>query len=275
MLWEIHRPLRGWYIRLRAPSFPRNVFVSLTPVPPSSPYHSPASLKFSCRTNIVASSTHPASASQSSSSSPRVPGTTHSSTDSDATLTEVLTGQFSPTHTYPPAPTPPSVVVSPPSPSVVHAKLNQLAQPRPRQTQSVVTQFILSPHCHATPVSEGLFSRALRVLRNNGPTHTNSFSLSPLPKEPPPPAPENAGHHHMSFSNISQVVPGQVPLLIFHDTTPVFSVSSSTGIFEIHLDEVSKLGVDLGFWIAIALAFGEFLGDREVGFDGRKRCTPC
>jgi hypothetical protein len=55
----------------------------------------------------------------------------------------------------------------------------------------------------------------------------------------------------------------------------VFSVSSSTGVFEIHLDEVSKLGVDLGFWIAIALAFGEFLGDREVGFDGRKRCTVC
>jgi hypothetical protein len=79
----------------------------------------------------------------------------------------------------------------------------------------------------------------------------------------------------MSFSHISQVVPGQVPLLIFHDTTPVFSVSSSTGVLEIHLDEVSKLGVDLGFWIAIALAFGEFLGDREVGFDGRKRCTVC
>jgi hypothetical protein len=59
-------------------------------------------------------------------------------------------------------------------------------------------------------------------------------------------------------------MPGQVPLLIFHDTTPVFSVSSSMGILEIHLDEISKLGVDVVFWIAIALAYGEFLGDREV-----------
>jgi hypothetical protein len=237
--------------------------VALTPVPPSSPYHSPASLKFSCRVNSVASSTRPGSASQLS-PLPRVPGTSHSSMDSDVTLTDVPTGQFSPTHTYPPAPTPPSVLASPPSPSAVHAKLDQLAQRRPRQTRSMVSQFILSAHSHATPVSEGLFSRALRALRNNAPTHTNSFSLSPLPDGPLPALEENAGHHHLHFSHFPQAVPGQVPLLIFHDTTPVFSASSSTGVYEIHLDEVGKLGVDLGFWITIALAYGEFLGDREV-----------
>ena len=57
---------------------------------------------------------------------------------------------------------------------------------------------------------------------------------------------------------------GPAPLLTFYDTTPVFSVGSSTGVFEVHTDEVGKLGVDLGFWIAVALAYGEFLGDREV-----------
>ena len=262
MLWEIHRPLRGWYIRLRSPSFPRNIFVPLIPVPPSSPYHSPGSLKFSCRTSAIDSSTTLASASQSS-PSPCPPGTFHSSTSSDATLTDVPRGQFSPTHTYPPPPTPPSVLVSPPSPSAVHAKLDQLSQPRLRQTHSVVSQFILSAHSHATPASEGLFSRALRALRNNAPTHTNSFSLSPLPNGPPPVREENAGHHHMHFSH---AVPGPVPFLIFHDTTPVFSAGSSTGVFEVDLDAVDQLGVDLGFWITIALAYGEFIGDREVGW---------
>jgi hypothetical protein len=250
VLWEIHRPLRGWYIRLRAPNFPRGVFVPLLPVPPSSPYHSPASLKFSCRTN--AASPPPASASRSPSSS-RVP--IHSSTDSDATLTDATNGQLSPTHTYPPPPTPPSALVAPPSPGAVHEKLDQLAQRRPR-TSSVISQFILSPHIHvsATPVSEGLFSRALRALRNGAPTQTNSFSLSPLPDKPTV-VPSESAHHHFQ---------GLAPLLTFHDTTPVFSVGSSTGVFEVHVDEAGKFGVDLGFWIAIALAYGEFVGDREV-----------
>lgn len=53
-------------------------------------------------------------------------------------------------------------------------------------------------------------------------------------------------------------------MLTFEDTTPVFAVGSSTGVFEIHLDDIGKLGVDLGFWIAVALAYCEFLGDREV-----------
>ena len=44
----------------------------------------------------------------------------------------------------------------------------------------------------------------------------------------------------------------------------MFAVGSSTGVFEIHLDDIGKLGVDLGFWIAVALAYCEFLGDREV-----------
>ena len=255
MLWEIHRPLRGWYIRLRAPNFPRGVFVPLLPVPPSSPYHSPASLKFSCRTNVASPSR--ASASRSS-PSPRVAAAIHSSTDSEVTLTDATSGQLSPTHTYPPAPTPPSVLVAPPSPSAVHEKLDQLAQPHAK-TGSVISHFILGPHTHvaATPASEGLFSRALRVLRNGAPTQTNSFSLSLLPDKPTV-APSEGSHHHVHSSH------GPAPLIAFHDTTPVFSVGSSTGVFEVHVDEVGKFGVDLGFWIAIALAYGEFLGDREV-----------
>ena len=229
--------------------------MSLVPVPTSSPYHSPSALKFSCRTNVASvSASRP-------SPSPRVPMTSHSSTDSEVTLTETTSGQLSPTHTYPPAPTPPSLLAAPPSPSAVHAKLDQLAQ-RHLGTRSVISQFILSPptHASATPAFEGLFLRALRALRNGAATQTNSFSLSSLPDESTL-APTESSHHHL---HSSQMAHGLAPLVTFHDTTPVFSVGSSTGVFEVHIDEVGKFGVDLGFWIAIALAYGEFLGDREV-----------
>lgn len=46
----------------------------------------------------------------------------------------------------------------------------------------------------------------------------------------------------------------------------MFSVGSSTGAFEIHIDDIGKLGLDLGFWIAVALAYSEFVGDREVSW---------
>ncbi|KAI0270501.1 hypothetical protein BC834DRAFT_517909 [Gloeopeniophorella convolvens] len=266
LLWEIHKPLRGWYIRLRSPAFSHNVFIPLLPVPSSSSYHTPGSLKFSCRTHAVAPSS-PGALTGTSSPPRRKPLTSHTSTDSEVTLTDVSPAQPSPTHTYPPPPTPPSVVVSPPSPTAVHAKLDQLTRPRLERTRSVISQFILAPHAQATAVhaSGGIFARALRALRNNVPASSNSFSLSPLPDAPPAPVlaqgpvPALAHHHlHLTGGPI-----GPPPLLVFHDTTPVFSVASSTGVLEVHLEEVGKRGVDLGFWIAVALAYGEFLGDRD------------
>ena len=243
---------------MRSPRFPQNVFIPLAPVPTSSPYHLPGSLKFSWRKNVVPAS-HPNSPATILSPSPRLPrASSHSSTDSDVTLTDAPNGQVSPTHTYPPAPTPPRAVVSPPSPSAVHAKLDQLARPR-----VMISQFILLPHTHAAataPASEGLFSRALRALKNSAPAHSNSFTLCPLPDGPAPTA--EATHHH----HLSRAAFGLAPLLTFEDTTPIFSVGSSTGVFEIHLDDIEKFGLDLGFWIAVALAYCEFVGDREVSW---------
>jgi len=69
--------------------------------------------------------------------------------------------------------------------------------------------------------------------------------------------------HDLESSRAGESESAAAPLLTFEDTTPVFAVGSSTGVFEIHLDDVGKLGVDLGFWIAVALAYCEFLGDRE------------
>ncbi|KAI0309997.1 hypothetical protein OF83DRAFT_1179008, partial [Amylostereum chailletii] len=60
--------------------------------------------------------------------------------------------------------------------------------------------------------------------------------------------------------------PSHTPLLTFTDTTPVFTVRASSGVLEIDLDEVGRLGrlgVDLGFWVAVSLAYGDFLTDRE------------
>ncbi|KAL1737846.1 hypothetical protein HDZ31DRAFT_78836, partial [Schizophyllum fasciatum] len=50
--WTVHRPKRGWYIRIRAPSFPPDVFIPLTPVPALSAYHADGALSFKSRTNV-------------------------------------------------------------------------------------------------------------------------------------------------------------------------------------------------------------------------------
>jgi hypothetical protein len=56
-----------------------------------------------------------------------------------------------------------------------------------------------------------------------------------------------------------------MPLLKFHDTTPVLTVRSLSGEIEIEGREEAACGVDRGFWIAVALAYLEFLEEREVG----------
>ena len=273
LIWQ-----SGWYIRLRSPCFPPNVSIPLVPIPPSSPYHTPGSLKFSCHTNA---STAPASSSNRPSLLPHLPGASHhSAMDSETTLTDAAppsgSGQFSPMHTYLPVPTPPCAGAwAPLSLSIVHAKLNQLAH----HLCLMISEFVLSPQTYhptaAAPTSEGLFLRALCALWSNVPTSTNSFSLSPLLDGPPPmmitsiSMSDHGGHaaalhHHDLESSRARPPDSAAPLLTFEDTTPVFAVGSSTGVFEIHMDDVRKLSVDLGFWIAVALAYCEFLGDREV-----------
>lgn len=54
------------------------------------------------------------------------------------------------------------------------------------------------------------------------------------------------------------------PLLIFHDTTPILTVGSVTGLLEIDRAEERILGVDTSFWIAVGLTYLEFLEEREV-----------
>ena len=52
MLWTVHRPKRGWYLRLRTPAFPPGVFIPLLPLPQTSPHYAEAALSFACRMNL-------------------------------------------------------------------------------------------------------------------------------------------------------------------------------------------------------------------------------
>ncbi|EMD32844.1 hypothetical protein CERSUDRAFT_99212 [Gelatoporia subvermispora B] len=272
--WSIHRPKRGWYIRLRAASFPPGVFIVLTPVPQSSPYHAEAALTFPCRTNA------PPSVSRSLTDSPRASLTTKGSLDSDATLTD---GQRdSVVHSYPPTPpaqTPPAVVVHPPSPRSVHAKLDELeladsdtapsassasapssssSRSRPRPARVALTHFLLTPHAHAHVPEQrarmSVLTRVLATLKNHTPSYSYSFTLSPLPAVPPgSPGP----------ADTQQEVPTPTPLLTFHDRTPVWAVGSTTGVIEVDALRTRALGVETSFYVAVALTYLEFLGDRE------------
>ncbi|KAI0684224.1 hypothetical protein BC835DRAFT_1422414 [Cytidiella melzeri] len=232
--WTIHKPVHGWYIRLRAPSFPPGSYVTLSPLPSVSPYCSEAALTFSCRTNI------PSSIAASPSSSRR------KSSDSDTTLTGEPT-----VHSYPP--TPPmnaAVRVLPPSPRLVHEKLAEI----PQQAQQITT-FVLTPHSRAhIPEQKELsvFARMMSALKNSAPSHSSSFTLSPIPSVTP-----------TASGSEPAVAPIPTPLLTYHDKTPVWKVGSTYGILEMDAQQEKDLGVHPSFYIAVALAYMEFLVDRE------------
>ncbi|KIM89877.1 hypothetical protein PILCRDRAFT_2155 [Piloderma croceum F 1598] len=250
--WTIHRPKRGWYIRIRAPSFPPGIFIALLPVPKVSPNYTDAAISFACRTNV-----------------PGFPSFRKLSTDTDSTLV----------HSYPPSPPAPSVVLRPPSPTSIDAKLEEISSPqttfrRSHQSPSQITQFILAPHSSAhipQPETSTFITRAISTFRNSKPSHSSSFTLCPLlpPATSPIASPDGlmaiqssvspaSSHHH--FPGLAQ---RPIPLLTFHDRTPILTVRSITGLLEINQTEEKSLGVQTSFWIAVALTYLEFLGERD------------
>ncbi|KXN90397.1 hypothetical protein AN958_04266 [Leucoagaricus sp. SymC.cos] len=258
--WIIHRPFRGWYIRLRAPMFPSGIFIPLTPVPRASPYHVDGSLTFSSRTNPTP-----------------LPNGTPDPPQRSLTLQDD-SSQAS-IHSYPP--TPPATHLCPPSANSISSKKEATG------AQSQVTQFILAPLATSSPRSpthqqQSLFSRALSMLKSHSPSNSNSFTLSrvPLntPLSPPPPYVLNLPAADASRSTLISmnsppdpsvgsaltVAPLHTPLLTFHDQTPVLTVRSLTGLLEMDKSEEVLLGVDTSFWVAVALTYLEFLEEREV-----------
>ncbi|KAG5650396.1 hypothetical protein H0H81_012386 [Sphagnurus paluster] len=236
--WTIHRPKRGWYIRIRSPVFPPGVFIPLIPVPRASPHYADAALSFRSRTNILGDVTSP-------------------------------NRSISSVHSYPP--TLPTLVVQPPSPKAVQAKLEEIPKKRerkPTKSTSQVTQFVLTPHSTqvAQPTSNSFFARALSMLKNNRPTQSNSFTLSRVPVvatlSPPPPYASTLSSLSPVENPFASVLPPP-PVLVFHDQTPILTVGSFSGLIEIEKTEEQLLGVDTSFWIAVALTYLEFLEERE------------
>lgn len=174
----------------------------------------------------------------------------------------------------------------------IPARLAPTQQPVP----TTITQFVLAPHSYpphahgqagSNKSSGGLFSRVKAALLDSAPVHSYSFSLSalptlPLPSSPAlsplpspggspvlPPAASSVHSGTPLTAPLPTAIPSTellplVPLLTFHDRTSTFSAGSITGILELDGGLERLLGVDTGFYIAVALTYLEFLSEREV-----------
>lgn len=177
-------------------------------------------------------------------------------------LTPTLTESSENTaHSYPPTPPfSPSEEAASKSPSLVpHAS-------------SEVRQFILAPHSSPhvpQQESSSFLSRAFAAFKNHKPSHSLSFTLCPLPRNETVDSQTNASEQpaspHCHSPSLSAIVPpSPEPILTFHDRTPLWTLGSSTGLMEIDTALERETGVDRSFWVCIALAYMEFLTEREA-----------
>lgn len=258
--WTIHRPTKGWYIRIRSPFFPPGVFIPLIPVPSNAPYHVDAAMSFNTRTNNPCIQVL----------SPVAPIVEEKDSQFIIQDEEDVTTSSINLHSYPPTPTP-AMKLSSGSTSHSQHQVRDTAQ-----ASSQITQFILAPT--SIPPSQpqpsaSFFARALSVLRSHRPSHSSSFTLSRvLPLNPSSPPPPYASSTAFATESPSTEPLLHEPLLVFHDHTPVLTVRSVTGFIEIEKSEEKNLGVDTSFWIAMALTYLEFLEEREVSCDSSRSC---
>jgi hypothetical protein len=224
VVWTVHRPKRGWYLRVRAPAFPPGAHVALRAPPRGDPGSADGALVFGCRTHAPPR----ASDTPGPHSYPPTPG----ALDGTSTLSSSRVQLAQTPSTTALAAASSTTLVSSPS------------EPAPTSASSQITEFLLAPHTAlsgAPAPSAGLLARALATLRTRQPAPTYSFQLSPRASAPSAP-----------------------PLLAFHDHTGAFAVASTTGVLELDTALAQALGVHPSFWVAIALAYLEFLEDREV-----------
>ncbi|KAJ3830491.1 hypothetical protein F5880DRAFT_1514967 [Lentinula raphanica] len=287
--WIIHRPSqKGWYIRIRSPSFPPGVFIPLIPLPSKSPLYSDGALSFKSRTNL------PNAAQMIPEFRPPSQPAANASTSS--------------VHSYPPTPPPlPTVALRPPTPEAdtaptslsVAASASSTAlletksrtTPKPSAISSSITEFILAPTIAQPPSSsrtrESFFSRAMNAFRiyEKDISSGYSFSLSRVVVQSPPPyaadvqspsVPPSSSHPMKAPSSTPVASPSPssttitslptcikaLPVLTFTDLTSTFTVGSLNGTLQIDKLEAAMLGVEPSFWVAVALTYLDFLEER-------------
>jgi len=72
----------------------------------------------------------------------------------------------------------------------------------------------------------------------------------------------NSSSNHFYIVPESALNPRQ-PLIVFTDSTPVLSAIPS-GTLTVDEQEIRALGVEMAFWIAVSLAYLDYLRDRDV-----------
>ncbi|EJD43525.1 hypothetical protein AURDEDRAFT_125688 [Auricularia subglabra TFB-10046 SS5] len=253
LCWTAHTPKRGWYLRLRNPGFPPGAFVHVKSVA-AGPEVAPGSLTFGCQTFVFDYAELAAGTPRSSLSSitvhppPEASSSTSSSSDS---------------HSYPP------------TPSLDSSQTDLLSVPKmkaraPPPIPMQISHFVLTPtsrhrvrhaadetpHEHRPSLLSRFLPSMLHEPRSN--SYTSAFELDVRPPEPATPTaspvPERA---------IAVPPPRPPPLMTFLDETPVLSVRT-TGTLELNPKLEARLGVERSFWISIALAYLEFLEERDA-----------
>jgi hypothetical protein len=233
LAWTVHRPQRGWYLRVRSPAFPPNAHVALCAIPRTSPNFLDGALTFGCRTNVPPPTLRD-DPTASAHSYPPTPPTVSRTITEDASSPRSRLGQSDST----------TALAASSSTTLAASSTTTLVAPSPPPAQaSQITEFRLAPQpavAAAAQAAPSLLARAFATLRTAQPVSTLSFELTRLPRMDGP------------------------PLLAFHDHTRAFSVASTTGVLELDTVAAQALGVHPSFWVTVALAYLEFLEDREV-----------
>ena len=98
------------------------------------------------------------------------------------------------------------------------------------------------------------------------PPVASGSTSSPDPKasttNPNPSETTTVGGHVSAAADSSSLLPSS-PFVAFTDNTPILRATPS-GTLSVDAEKVRTLGVEMTFWVAVALAFWEFLREREV-----------
>ncbi|KZV83857.1 hypothetical protein EXIGLDRAFT_777151 [Exidia glandulosa HHB12029] len=266
--WSIHTPKRGWYLRLRSPAFPPGAFVHVKPVAAGPGAEVVVgTLQFGCQTFVFDYAELLAGTPRSSLSQPR---RDHNPATDSPSLQPLASSSSTPTlnepepearHSYPPTP---SHEAS--QPDLLSVPSKPKPRPRPPPPPMQISQFVLTPTSrhrvrqandevqHTQPsLLSRILPSALHEPKAN--SYTSAFELDVRPPQQQP--------QHVPDRGVAVPPPRPPPLLTFLDETPVFSVRT-TGTIELNPKLEARLGVERSFWITIALAYLEFLEERDA-----------